>query len=279
MNLINILVIDNDPNSLIINTLMLSTSSPYIKIEPFESSSEALTSLRKNDYQFIISNLEMPEIDGFHLIKEAKSINPQIFSILITEKDISNLDPMISEFKIDTCIKKPYTFTRLLSEITIGIMNRMGDIANVKKIIQGLKDKIIASLTEGDIVEIIKCSLKKETNSLPSWRFVPVNIFKDWSNIMWENHKLKVIEEFQKIWIHEKVKYTMDYKSGVEPVDKLRIHRFDSNEQLLGKPIIRYFKRDEFDFCKDLVISHYSKNCEKIKTTRTSGFLLETESK
>jgi CheY-like chemotaxis protein len=275
--IINILIIDNDPDSLSINSLMMNMSSPFFKIDPFVSSPEALSSLRKNEYNFIISNLEIPEIDGFHLIKEAKSINPNIFSILITEKDISNLDPMISEFKIDTCIKKPYTFTRLLSEITIGIMNKMGNKAHVKKIIQGLKDKIISSLTEGDVIEIIKCSLKKEMGVSSSWRFVPANIFRDWSNIMWENHKLKVMDEFQKIWINEKVKYSMDYKSNVEPVDKLRIHRFDVNDQLLGKPIIRYFKKDEFEFCKDLVIQHYSKDCEKIKATRTSGYLLETD--
>jgi DNA-binding response OmpR family regulator len=255
---------------------MLNTSSPFFKVESYKSPSEALSSLCKKNYDFIISDLEMPEIDGFHLINEAKNINPDIFSILITEKDISNMDLMISEFKIDTCIKKPFTFTRLLSEVTIGIMNKMGNKPNVKRVIQGLKDKIISNLTEGEIVEIVKCSLKKEESTDSTWRFVPVNIYKDWSNIMWENHKLRIIEEFQRVWVQEKVKYSVDYKNGVEPVDKLRIHRFNKKGQLLGKPIIRYFKKDEFDFLKNLVLRHYNETCDNLKTSKTSGYLWET---
>ena len=119
---IKILLVDNEPKGLSLNTLMLRSSSPYLKIEPFNSTSEALNSIRKVNFHILVTELEMPEIDGFHLIKEAKNLNPEIFSILITGKDISNLDLMISEFNIDTFIKKPYTFTRLLSEITIGIM-------------------------------------------------------------------------------------------------------------------------------------------------------------
>jgi CheY-like chemotaxis protein len=277
--MIKILIVDNEPKSLSLNNLMLSSSSPFLSIKPFESSTEALSFLRNSKCNFVISNLEMPVIDGLHLIKEAKTIEPEIFSILITEKDISNFEFIKSEFNIDTCIKKPYTFTRLLSEITIGIMNRMGNKPNIKRILQGLKDKILLSLTEGEVVEIIKCSLRKDKDSKPSWRFVPANIYNDWTNIMWENHKLKIIDEFQRVWVQDKIKYAMNLKNGAEPVDKLRIHRFDQNDQLLGKPIIRYFKKDEFDFLKKVVTQHYDKTCEKVKTTRIQGCLIETQTK
>jgi len=275
-SLIKILIADNDPKNLNINTLMLNSSSPYFKIEPCPSSTDALNNLRKKDYHLILSEHQMPVLDGPHLIKEAKEINPDIFSLLFTDKEIANLDLLMSEFKIDTCIKKPYTFTRLLSEITIGIMHCMADKPFTKKIVLGLKDKIISSLTEGDIVKIIKCSIKKEEAPSYSWRYVPANIYKDWTNIMWENHKLRIIDEFERVWLQEKVKYSVEYKNGLEPVDKLRIQRFDGNGQLMGKPIIRYFKKDEYDFLKDLVTRHYLSTCQELKTTRISGYLLET---
>jgi CheY-like chemotaxis protein len=273
-----ILLVDDDPRNLSINSLLLNSSSPYLQVDPFTSSTNAILYMNKNKYDFIIADLEMPEIDGLHLIKDAKEINPDMYAILVSNREIQDLDILMSEFKVDTYIKKPYTFTRFLSEITIGIMNSFANDPFVDRILQGLKDKIISNLTEGDIVKLVKCSLSKTNEPSSSWRFVPANIYRDWTNIMWENHKMKVMNEFQKVWVQDKIRYNVETESNLEPVDKLKISRYDEKGNSLGKPVIRYFNRNEFDDLKNIVVKHYQKTCDKVKTTKVNGYILEHNS-
>ena len=53
-------------------------------IDTVETGSEALGLIRKNDYDFIFTDLKMPEMDGVELTKAAKHLRPDIDIIVIT---------------------------------------------------------------------------------------------------------------------------------------------------------------------------------------------------
>ena len=112
---LSILVVEDDLNL----GVVLST---YLRNKGFDiflckDGREALEAYKTGKYNFIITDIMMPVMDGFELAKEIRSDNPEIPIIFLTAKTME--EDRIKGFKIgaDDYILKPFNMDELLMRI------------------------------------------------------------------------------------------------------------------------------------------------------------------
>jgi DNA-binding response OmpR family regulator len=110
-----ILAVDDDPE---IATLMKQALHRQgFKVSAFTDPIMALEHFKINckDYTMILSDIRMPGINGYELIKKAKEIDKQVKIVLmsafeINEREFHNLLP---DIKIDAFLQKPFHIQQL----------------------------------------------------------------------------------------------------------------------------------------------------------------------
>ena len=85
--------------------------------------------INSNDYAIVISDLRMPNLDGFELIKRTIDLNPFVRTILMTAFEVN--DKLFEDYArqqiIDAFLQKPILLPNLYEEIRmqLRIYNRM----------------------------------------------------------------------------------------------------------------------------------------------------------
>ena len=73
-----------DDEKLILDSFRKILDIAGYSIDTVEKGSEALGLIRKNDYDFVFTDLKMPEMDGVEVTKAVKHLRPDIDVIVIT---------------------------------------------------------------------------------------------------------------------------------------------------------------------------------------------------
>jgi len=98
-------------------------------IDTVERGSEALGLIRKNDYDFIFTDLKMPEMDGVELTKAAKHLRPDIDIIVIT--GYASIETAVETVKHGAMayMEKPFTEDELLEFLKTALIKRQDNLA------------------------------------------------------------------------------------------------------------------------------------------------------
>ncbi len=99
----NIIVIDDDNN--ILNTLKMMFRKENLEIKYFDKPEDVLKEIKNKKVDCIISDIEMPEINGIELIREIQK-EREIEKIIFMS---SNVDKYLEEIKLvgGYALKKP----------------------------------------------------------------------------------------------------------------------------------------------------------------------------
>ena len=97
-------------------------------IDTVEKGSEALGLIRKNDYDFIFTDLKMPEMDGVELTKAAKHLRPDIDIIVITGYASIETAVETVSFGAMAYIEKPFTEDELLAFVKKALIKRQANL-------------------------------------------------------------------------------------------------------------------------------------------------------
>ena len=97
-------------------------------IDTVERGSEALGLIRKNDYDFIFTDLKMPEMDGVELTKAAKHLRPDIDIIVIT--GYASIETAVETVKLGAMayVEKPFTEDELLDFLKTAVIKRQDNL-------------------------------------------------------------------------------------------------------------------------------------------------------
>lgn len=103
-----------------------------VSIVSFTESVRALKHFKKNkkDYQLVIADWRMPNLDGLELLKKVKKLNPNVRTILISAYEVEN-EPVfqryVKEGIIDKFIQKPMTMNYLCNEVNNQLQASIGE--------------------------------------------------------------------------------------------------------------------------------------------------------
>lgn len=118
MRVPNILVVDDNPEILAAIKRMFSYFK--IKVDCFTSAISALDSLQKKPYKAVIIAIDMQEIVGTELARQAHNIDPDLNIVLFVADSVEQvqklaLDPTVLD--ISEVPLKPYNFGNMLLDI------------------------------------------------------------------------------------------------------------------------------------------------------------------
>jgi CheY-like chemotaxis protein len=121
-----VLVVDDDVNYL----MMLSNYFDTTEFRVFYASSgeEALSLLRTRGFFLMLTDYNMPEMDGLMLSREAKKIAPEMIIVMATGDYVEYLKPFALAAGVNLILPKPVNFAKLFSKTSIEnmLVNRMG---------------------------------------------------------------------------------------------------------------------------------------------------------
>lgn len=97
-------------------------------IDTVEKGSEALGLIRKNDYDFVFTDLKMPEMDGVELTKAVKHLRPDIDVIVIT--GFGSIETAVETVKFGAMayVEKPFTEDELLAFVKTALIKRQASL-------------------------------------------------------------------------------------------------------------------------------------------------------
>lgn len=114
-NKATILVVDDEPD--IVNLIKQSLQINGLKASVFTDPVMALEDFKVNckDCTMILSDIRMPGVNGYELIRKAKEIDKQVKVVLMTafeiqDKEFHNLLP---DIKVDGFLQKPFQMQQL----------------------------------------------------------------------------------------------------------------------------------------------------------------------
>ena len=112
----SILLVDNEPD--IIYLFKYALESRNYDVYDFTNPLNALEDYKLNcaQYGLVISDIQMPEMTGFDLLKNIRKINVNISILLMSAYDIIDFSEL-DGIKIDGFMQKPITIRELLSTI------------------------------------------------------------------------------------------------------------------------------------------------------------------
>jgi len=93
-------------------------------IDTVERGSEALGLIRKNDYDFVFTDLKMPGMDGVEVTKAVKHLRPDIDVIVIT--GYGSIESAVETVKFGAMdyVQKPFTEDELLAFVKTAVIKR-----------------------------------------------------------------------------------------------------------------------------------------------------------
>ena len=84
-----------------------SFTDPSLALEEF--------SKKPSDYELVISDIRMPDMNGYEFVKQVKKINPKVNVILMTAFEIEDKEfhSILPSIKINGFLQKPFSITQL----------------------------------------------------------------------------------------------------------------------------------------------------------------------
>jgi DNA-binding response OmpR family regulator len=110
-----ILVVDDEYD--IVNLIKQSLQKDGRKVSAFTDPVMALEDFKKNckNYSLILSDIRMPGMNGYELIRKAKEIDKQVRVVLMSAFEIQDKEfhNMLPDIKIDAFLQKPFPIQQL----------------------------------------------------------------------------------------------------------------------------------------------------------------------
>lgn len=115
-NKINIVIVDDEPTSLLLLEAIAEEYEPLTFTNPLE----VVEYLKHSVVDLLITDFNMPVMDGIELLQKAKEIQPDIMSIMVTANGEESVRIQALEEGVDDFLTKPYS----PPEVKLRIKNR-----------------------------------------------------------------------------------------------------------------------------------------------------------
>jgi DNA-binding NtrC family response regulator len=113
-----VLVVDDEVE--LMRALCEALTSEGYFVKGCSSPKEAIELLRSSEFDLLLSDLMMPDMDGIQLLKESLQIDPQIVGIIMTGQ--GTVQTAVEAMKVGAFdyILKPFKLQTILPTLTLG---------------------------------------------------------------------------------------------------------------------------------------------------------------
>jgi CheY-like chemotaxis protein/glycine cleavage system H lipoate-binding protein len=113
-----------DDEKIILDSFRKTLVLAGYSIDTVERGSEVLGLIRKNDYDFVFTDLKMPEMDGVEVTKAVKHLRPDIDVIVVT--GYASIETAVETVKFGAVdyVQKPFTEDELLEFVKSALIKR-----------------------------------------------------------------------------------------------------------------------------------------------------------
>ena len=111
----SILLVDDNKNFRL--SLKIGLTRQGFKVETAENAVDAITKLDNKMYDILLTDVEMPKLNGFDLAKVAKELNPHMDIIFLSAYDFTEYDENYPNFAGSQKLNKPFEINNLLKII------------------------------------------------------------------------------------------------------------------------------------------------------------------
>jgi len=113
-----------DDEKIILDSFRKTLVLAGYSIDTVEKGSEALGLIRRNDYDFVFTDLKMPEMDGVEVTKAVKHLRPDIDVIVVT--GYASIETAVETVKFGAVdyVQKPFTEDELLEFVKTALIKR-----------------------------------------------------------------------------------------------------------------------------------------------------------
>jgi len=121
-----ILAVDDEP--IVLDSFRKILVLAGYSIDTVETGQEALGLIQKNDYDFVFTDLKMPEFDGLDVTKAVKHLRPDIDVIMIT--GYATVESAVDAMKFGAMdyVQKPFTEDELVAFVDKSLIRRQAKI-------------------------------------------------------------------------------------------------------------------------------------------------------
>ncbi len=119
-----ILIVEDEPDVLLILRSLIREITSGYAITTTYSGQEALLHLERHQVPLVITDYNMPGMDGLALTATIKARWPQTHVIMITAYDTLELQRTAREHGVDHFITKPFDLDQLVQALSIGLRPR-----------------------------------------------------------------------------------------------------------------------------------------------------------
>jgi len=125
-----VLIVDDEPH--ILTALNRVFKRAEIAVDACQSGRSALQKLALNNYDCIISDYKMPELDGLEFLELASELRSDIPRILLSgHADFAVLEKAINNCKIESYLAKPWSNDHLVAVVK-DLINESQDLSRIK---------------------------------------------------------------------------------------------------------------------------------------------------
>jgi len=112
-----ILVVDDDKTILELTAIFLENLSIRLSVLTAENGAEAIDVLRAGKVDLVLTDLNMPVIDGFTLLSYISVKHPDIKTIAMTGLQIADINEKLRFLGVRHCLEKPFSLQDLNEKI------------------------------------------------------------------------------------------------------------------------------------------------------------------
>jgi DNA-binding NtrC family response regulator len=110
-----ILIVEDDPS--VLSILSENFEAGFPEVVTAENGAEALMKFKPYDYDLIISDIRMPEMDGFSLLENVRKMDPEVPFFMMTGFPNNQTVSTALQKGADDLIPKPFHFEQLKTRL------------------------------------------------------------------------------------------------------------------------------------------------------------------
>jgi DNA-binding NtrC family response regulator len=121
-----VVIVDDDEGILTALRQLIELSEETYQLHTFDKPREALSFVRDNEVDLVLSDFLMPGMDGMELLHEVRVLRPEVTRIILTGyADKENAIRGVNEARLYALLEKPFDNNDLLIKLRNGLERTM----------------------------------------------------------------------------------------------------------------------------------------------------------